>query len=237
MRRTLMIATLVLLAALPGAPAHAATAKAKLTACEPALDREERAASFTGDMRTISGASRLQVKFVLQARMGDELNWGAVSAPGFGTWNSSAPGIGRYVNTKTVENLLAPASYRVQMHFRWLDAGGRTLLRTRKTSRVCRQPDLRPDLVVDELTGNGDGWTVTISNRGRSIAYSFLVTAEADGEVYEFSHVDELAPKQSITLQRPAPPCRPGSQLIVRVDADLAVPETDEFANILTTIC
>ena len=235
MGRTLIIATLAVLAAAPAA--HAADARARLTTCEPALDREERSASFTGDMRAIPGAERLQVRFVLQARTEDEPDWTTVTAPGFGGWNSSAPGIGRYVYTKTVEDLLAPASYRAQMHFRWQSATGRTLLRARRTSKTCRQPDLRPDLVVERLVGAGDGWHVTIRNSGRTAAYSFTVEVEADGAVHEFGYVEELGPRQSLSLQRPAPPCRPGTNLVVRVDADGAVDEADEQANALSQAC
>jgi hypothetical protein len=235
MGRTFLIAALALLAAAPAA--HAADARARLTTCEPALERQERSASFTGDMRAIPGASRLQVKFILQARTEDERGWTAVAAPGFGGWNSSAPGIGRYVYTKTVEELLAPASYRAQMHFRWLSATGRTLARVRRTSRTCRQPDLRPDLVAERLVGAGDGWHVTIRNNGRTPAYSFTVEVEADGQVYEFGYVEELGPRGTVNLQRPAPPCRPGTNLVIRVDADGVVDEADEQANELSQAC
>jgi hypothetical protein len=238
MRRTLLTALLVLLAAPAARADDAATAKARLLGCDSAIDLEERTAAFSGDMKAVPGASRLQMKFVLQARTeADEPEWVSVAAPGFGTWYSSAPGIGRYVYTKTVENLVAPASYRTQVHFRWLSATGRTLLRARRTSRVCRQPDLRPDIVPLRLTGAGDGWEVSVQNVGRTTAYSFIVNVEADGQVYDFGHVEELAPKQTIHLQRPAPPCRPGTDLIVRVDADGAVDEADEDANVLSQAC
>ncbi len=78
-------------------------------------------------MRTVRGAARMQMRFTLQARTPDTTRWSAVAAPGFGTWVSSAPGTSRYVYTKRVEGLLAPASYRVQLRFRWLsDAGARS---------------------------------------------------------------------------------------------------------------
>jgi hypothetical protein len=237
MRRTLLIAMLLLVVAPAAHADDALSAKVRLTECESALDREERTASFTGDMKSVPGAARLQVKFVLQARTEDEPEWTAVTAPGFGTWNSSAPGIGRYVYTKTVENLIAPASYRAQVHFRWLSATGRTLLRARRTSRTCRQPDLRPDLVPLGLTGAGDGWDVAVQNTGRTTAYSFIVTVESAGQVYEFGHVEELAPKQTIHLQRPVPACWPGTYLTVRVDADGAVDEANEEANVLSQPC
>ena len=47
-----------------------------------------------------------------------------------------------------MQNLSAPAAYRTVVRFRWLDADGAVLARSRATSRVCRQPDLRPDLAA-----------------------------------------------------------------------------------------
>ncbi len=113
MRRALPLTLFcLLLAAAAPAAAGAAQAKARLTACETALEQEARKATFSGDMRTVRGAARLQVRFTLQARTDEETQWRTVAAPGFGTWNTSEPGIGRYVYSKTVENLLAPATYR-----------------------------------------------------------------------------------------------------------------------------
>ena len=238
MRRALLTVMLALVAAPPAALAgDGGTAKARLTECRPALDRLERAAEFTADMRAIPGAAKLQVKFVLLARTEDEPGWAAVAAPGFGTWNSSATGIGRYVYTKKVENLLAPATYRVQMHFRWLSAGGRTLLRAKRTTRVCRQPDLRPDLLPGWLEPVAQGWEVLIENEGRAAAYSFTVTVESGGRIFPFGYVEELGPREEVRLQGEVPPCEPGSSLIVRVDADNAVDELDEESNALSQPC
>lgn len=236
MRRALLAATLAVLAAAPDALA-ATPATARLTACTRALDQEERMASFAGDMRSVPGASRLQVKFVLHARTAEERRWVKVVAPGFGTWNSSAPGVGRYVYTKTVESLLAPAAYRTVVRFRWVTAGGRTLLRARRRSRVCRQPDLRPDLVAQRVTRAGDGYEVTLANAGRSAAHSFTVTIEIDGHVHHLAHVDRLGPRETVRLRGVGPACRAGTNLVVRVDAAQAVDEADEGANSLSQAC
>ena len=235
MRNALLIATLALLTAAPAA--IAAPAKARLTACEPALDQAQRTATFAGDVRTIPGASRLQVKFVLQARTEDEPEWAPVAAPGFGTWNSSAPGIGRYVYTKTVENLLAPAAYRAVVRFRWLTATGRTLLRARRTSRVCRQPDLRPDLLVERIDRADGGYEVTIVNAGRSAAGAFAVTIEIAGQVHAFADVAGVGARERVHLRGQAPACQEGSDVIVRVDPGQVVDEADEDANALSRPC
>ena len=234
MHRALLIALLALAGAAPAA--HAAAAKARLAGCVTSPDREHRAASFTGDVRSIPGASRLQVKFVLQARTDDE-PWTTVAAPGFGTWNSSVAGVWRYVYTKTVENLLASAAYRAQVHFRWLSQAGRTLQRSRRRTKVCRQPDLRPDLLVGGVTRTPSGYDASISNAGRTAAERFAVTIEVDGQLHRLGHVERLGAEETTTLRGQAPGCRPGSDLVVRVDADRTVEEIHEQGNAFLAAC
>lgn len=238
MRRALLIAFLAALgAASPAATAEAAVAKARTTGCVPALDAFEREASFTGDMRTVRGASQLQMKFVLQARTQERRRWTSVAAPGFGTWNTSALGIGRYVYTKTVENLLAPARYRALVRFRWLTATGTTLLRSRRVTPACRQPDLRPDLVPERLTRSGERYALTLHNDGRSPADGFTVTIEIAGRRYPLAYVEQLAAGRRTRLAGAAPACLAGENVTVRVDADGAVDEVDEEGNALTVPC
>ena len=101
---------------------------------------------------SLAGASRMQMRFTLQARTPDTTRWSAVAAPGFGSWVSSASGTSRYVYTKRVEGLLAPAYYRVLLRFRWLDGAGRVIAsHPPRTRAACRQPDPRPNLVVSSL--------------------------------------------------------------------------------------
>jgi hypothetical protein len=241
MPRALALFLLLLLpAAAMAAPARAddgAPAKARTTECTSALQQDERTATFSADMRTVKGAVRLQVRFVLQARTEEEPEWTAVAAPGFGGWNSSTPGIGRYVYTKTVENLLAPADYRAQVHFRWLSAAGKTILRARRTSRVCRQPDLRPDLVPEELVRTYDGYALTVANAGRGDAQSFIVTIEVQGAVHVLGYVETLRGREFVDVRGRAPACAPGEMVIVRVDADGAVVEAEEGLNEMAVLC
>ena len=239
MRHALLIA----LAALPAAAAPAAAespvpaVKARAAGCHSALDTLERRARFTGDMRALPGAARLQIRFVLQARTADEPRWSRVEAPGFGTWNTAEPGVGRYVYTKTVENLLAPAAYRARVHFRWRSASGRTLLRVRRTTRVCRQLDLRPDLVVETAVPTAGGYDVTVANAGRTAAGRFTVTAESGGRVETLGSVERLAAGERIRVAGRVPPCAPGDAVLIRVDPEGAVDEADEQANTLSFPC
>jgi hypothetical protein len=227
---------LLLLAA--AAPAGASPAvKARTTACLTSLEQASRAARFEGDIRTIPGALKLQIRFTLQARTDEDPDWADVAAPGFGTWISSDPGIARFVYVKTVGNLLAPADYRTVVQFRWLGAAGRSLQRARRVSRVCHQPDLRPDLVPGRLAAEGDAYAFTVVNQGRSDAGAFRVTAEAGGRVYELGRVARLAAGARTVLRGPLPECRPGEVLTLRVDPEGDVDEADEGANVALESC
>ena len=233
---------LTLLTFLIPATAHAAApvVKARLLACETSLQQEKRSASFAGDIRSVPGAQRLQVKFTLQAKeqlRKDGKGWTPVEAAGFGTWNTSAPGIGRYVYTKTVENLPAPGRYRVRVHFRWLSAAGKPILRARRVSRSCRQPDLRPDLSPEQLEPLGDSYVLTIANDGRSDAGPFAITIEAGGRVQQLGRLAKLAAGEEARLYGPAPACQPGETLTVRADSEGVVDEADEESNELLVAC
>src|SRR5215217_2287863 len=140
--RAVLLSLLALL--LAAAPAAARSpAKAVLAGCEQGTGEADAAGVFEGQMRTIQGAARMQMRFSLQVRTPDRPRWTTVQVPGFGPWATSAAGTARYVYTKRVEGLLAPASYRVRVRFRWLDAGGIMLQRAKAYSPTCRQPDPR----------------------------------------------------------------------------------------------
>lgn len=232
------LALLTLLLVLAAAPAHAAPpAKVRTAACLTGLEAEERSARFEGDMRTIPGATRLQMRFRLQARPRGERRWTAVEAPGFGAWTTSVAGIGRFVYVKNVERLLAPAAYRAIVHFRWLSPGGRTLQRARRVSRPCRQPDLRPDLVIGRLVRDGDGYALTVTNEGRSAAEGVAVTIETGGRIVELGRAGRLAAGERATVRGVAPQCRAGETLTLRVDPEDEVDEADELANTAVLSC
>ena len=219
------------------APAQGATTKARTTACLTSVEADERAARFEGDMRTVAGAVRLQMRFTLQTRSVEEPEWTAVKAPGFGTWNSSVPGIGRFVYVKTVQNLLAPASYRAVIQFRWLGPSGKPILRAKRYSRVCRQPDLRPDLVATQIVREDDGYAVTVANQGRHEALGFAVTLEHAGRTYTLGRVARLAAGAHTTLRGSVPECPPGEAFTVRLDSADVVDEAHEQDNAIVRSC
>jgi hypothetical protein len=218
-------------------------AKAVLAGCERGEDELDRAAVFDGQMRTLPGASRLQMRFTLQVRTPDSPRWSAVAAPGFGTWVSSAPGVSRYIYTKRVENLIAPASYRVLLRFRWVTPEGRVLARAKAYSRTCRQPDPRPDLVVSSLTvqpgprAGRDRYVAFVRNRGRSAAASTSLRVTLDGTALPLAPVAALEPGEGVVVSVEGPACTQGAPLFADADAGEAVDESDEAGNRLTRLC
>jgi hypothetical protein len=243
--RAVILALLALALAAPAASAAVPrwAAKAVLSDCERAAADSDGAAVFEGQMRTVRGAARMQMRFTLQVRTPDSSRWSAVNAPGFGTWLSSAAGTARYVYTKRVEGLLAPASYRVQLRYRWLSTEGRTLATTRRSSRACRQPDPRPNLVVSSLTVRPAAragryrYVAFVRNTGRSAAdESALRLAFGDGEL-PLAPVLALEPGEGVEVTVEGPACEAGEPVDADADAGDAVDERDEADNRFTRLC
>ncbi len=239
MRRVLLVCALILL----GSPAAASAASARLVACVPALAAQDRTATFEARVRPVPATDRMQVRFTLQVREGALPAWRRVVAAGLDEWLTSAPGVSRYSYAKTVRNLSAPAAYRAVVRFRWLDAGGAVLARSRAISRTCRQPDLRPDLVatlievVPGLDGGPSRYAVTLENRGRTEAGPFSVALRAGAEQLEPPALPGLAADEQRVLTFTGPPCVPGEPLTATVDVGDAVDERDEDDNVLVASC
>lgn len=222
--------------------AGAATARVVMLACTTGLSADARTAVYEGRMSHLPSARRMQMRFTLQRRHGASQPWAAVPGPGLGVWVSSAPGVSRYTFSKRIENLAAPATYRVLVRFRWLDADGHTLAGRHATSKVCDQPDLRPQLVarrIDvERAGDPDlrRYVVAVRNRGRTAAGPFEVGLDAAGPTAS-GHVVDLGPGASTLVSIEAPRCAPGSTLTTTVDPAEAVDEADESDNTLAVPC
>jgi CARDB len=241
----LALLSLALLAPAAGAAVPRWAAKAVLADCErgTGVDTADRAAVFEGQMRTVRGAARMQMRFTLQVRTPDSARWSAIAAPGFDTWVSSATGTSRYVYTKRVEGLLAPASYRVRLRFRWLSADDRTLATARRWSRACRQPDPRPNLVVSELSvrrATAPGryrYVAFVRNTGRSAAEESALRVAFGDTVLPLAPVAALEPGEGIEVAVEGPACAPEQPVNADADGGEAVDERDEADNRFTRLC
>lgn len=237
----LRILAVAFLAAALAAPAAQARppARAVLIACDRSLEEEQRAGVFEGRMRLVPGASRMQMRFVLQASTPERRRWTRVDAPGFGTWVGSESGTGRYLYTKRVENLLAPASYRVRVNFRWIDDAGAVVQRARRWSGRCHQPDPRADLDVRSVTVEREGrrYVVFVRNLGRATAEPSLLSVTVGGVVLPAQPVAALEPGEGISLSFDGPACEAGAEIVADADAEESVDERDETGNRFTRRC
>jgi len=124
-----------------GAPTSKVSATATLQQCATAtIPQTERSATFAGEMTTIAGATRMEIRIQLQEQAAGETQYRTVTAPGLGSWRASAPGVKIYTYIKQVTNLSAPALYRGSVGFRWLNAKDHVIKVEELHTASCEQP-------------------------------------------------------------------------------------------------
>jgi hypothetical protein len=237
MRRVLTIAALlaagmpVASAAAQAPPATAPKLAATLETCTTSPLPIQRIASFVGSMPARAHATHMRMRFDLERKRSGDRRWRRLQARGFGVWERSDPKVAGFVFTKRVNALPVPASYRALVRFQWL--ADRTIGRASARTRACRQPDLRPNLVPGALTGTLDLqhpgtalYTLVVRNTGRSEAGPFGVRVGDAG-----AEVAQLAAGEERAVEVAGPACLPLVGIVVRVDADRRVEESQERGN------
>jgi subtilase family serine protease len=112
-----------------------------------------------------------------------------------------------------------------------------------RTTRVCRQPDYRPDLkgMNAGLDPTGDPQTRTyflaVRNRGLTAAGAFDVVATVNGVAQPAQSLPGLDAKHQQRVELVAPRCTPGSTVDWAIDPDNRVAEADESNNALVLNC
>jgi len=227
-------------ALLGAAPAHAsAPGGVTVRRC----DTTAQSVVFEGRISAIHRSRRMQMRFTLQARTPDDPAWRKVAAAGFGTWIAAPRGYARYLYDKTVESLLAPASYRAVVDFRWRAASGHLLRSSRASSGTCRQPDPRPDLTVEQVridpaaAAGRRRYVATIANTGRGAAAAFEVDFARDGALLGTIGLDGLGAGRRRTVFLTGPACAPGEEIAAVADARAAVDESDEDDDVTSVLC
>jgi hypothetical protein len=214
----------------PGASAAQPRAALTGSQCQTALDPPARAISVTAVMRPLPQTAKLQLEFQLLERGGGAGAWTSVPAPGFGTWLSptSPPTLGQQPGdvwkvTKPVANLNAPASYRFEVSFRWLGADGTVLGNATELGKVCREPELRPDLVVQSVKpvqtrGGQTVYAAAVTDTGATGAGPVTVALSNSGQVATSKTVSHIAPHQTVVVRLLGPTCNPASPPTVTID-------------------
>jgi hypothetical protein len=122
------------------APASAPAVTAAVEQCTPSVNQSERSATFVAQMTAVAGTARMSMRIEVQERTPTDSAFHTILAPGLGIWRSSEPGVKVYKYVKELTNLAAPAAFRVQVHYRWLDDRGRVIRHVQRRSPQCLQP-------------------------------------------------------------------------------------------------
>ena len=247
MRRILLPLLLALGALAAPAAAPAADAPAvpslgvRVSSCQTGATAAQRGAGFSGAMPAIEGATGLAMRFSLEQRRGT--TWKSLAVPGFSTWHRAAPGAAGFVYAKRVERLAPRASYRVEVDFRWTSADGKVRRRATRHSGICRQPELRPDLVLEALTPEplGDGlvrYVARVRNDGKgAVTKATRVVLTVDGVAQAPQALALLATGAQALVAFEGPACAPGGTVRADVDPDDDVEEPDDADNAFVLRC
>jgi hypothetical protein len=250
-----LVALALVLASTPARGADAssdAPAGARLLRCHRAPAIDDRVAVVGTSMRPIAGGRHLAVRVDLWERRPGERWSKRADVPGLGEWVApSDAGVGSragdvFKYRQAVGRLEVPAAYRFHVAFRWLDADGAVVREAARNTAVCRQPDVRPDLVLLSVTalpaGNGAvRYAVRVGNEGRSASARATVAATLPGDSAPGLHaraVRALAPGATAVVRFVGPGCAAGEQpASFLADPSNAVDETDETNNALAAVC
>ena len=225
-----------------GRPGPGEDARALLTRCVHGDEPEARLAVFQGRMRTLPRARRLQMRFALRSSTPADPRWRAVPVPGWAGWRTSAPDVPAYVYDRQVRGLLAPASYRAMIRFRWLDEDGAVLAMATDASAPCRQPDARPDLVVRDHRvpaprDKRGRYRALVANVGSGDAGPSSLSLIVAGTPAGATRVRGVAAGRAVWAALSGPACPAGATATATADAAGQVAEADEADNSLSVPC
>jgi hypothetical protein len=203
--------------------------------CHKALDPPARAISVTAVMRPVTGTRQLQTSFMLLEKAPGATVWSPIPGPHFGVWVSptNPPTLGQRLGDVwrvqiPVADLGAPASYRLQVSFRWLGRQGAVLQTTRLFTKTCYQPELRPDLTVNSLrihpaaTIPGyDVYAAILANIGATGASRFTVQltySHNQSRVSENQTIQRLRSHATVSVVFSGAACDPGTVVTLTAD-------------------
>jgi hypothetical protein len=235
-----------------GSAASGAPAGARLVSCHRSPTIEQRTAVVGTWMRSIEGGRRLAVKLELWERRPGERWMLRSDVPGLGGWvTPSDAGVGSragdvFKYRQAVDRLEVPAAYRFHVTFHWLDADGNVVREASRWTATCRQPDLRPDLVLLGVTalparGGLVRYVVRIGNEGKSPVARAVVAATLPGDSapgLRSRVVRALRPGATAVVRFVGSGCAAGEQpASFLADPANAVEEANEANNALSAVC
>lgn len=218
--------------------------------CQTSLDPLLRGMSVTAVMRPLPGTQAMRMRFDLFRAAHRVGPFHRVHGRNLGDWlTPSTPTLGRqpadvWNVPHPIVGLPAPAFYRVRVTFRWLGAHGQRLGERVRTSAICHQPELRPDLSASAVQiyslpaqPGQYAYAATVANAGLTGAGPFGVQLTGVASAPLTKTIAWLGAHKSRTVHFTAPACVAGSQLSVSVDPAGAVNDFNRSNNAVTVTC
>lgn len=208
----------------------------KLVSCTP----EEHEAVYQARMAQIPDADHMGVRFTLLSQVPGKLET-RVKVPALSRWRKSKPGVGTFAWKQELLNLAAGATYRVQVDFRWFDAAGAVLRKSRTRSAPCRQYSDLPNLTVKLVSSSPAAvegmsrYRVRVENVGAATASGASLRLSVDGTVAQTQPLAALAAGESRTVPVVGPACTQWVE--AAVDPDDGVVELSESDNTHSFAC
>jgi hypothetical protein len=253
MRRFLSICVAVSLigaAAATAAGVGPPRARLRHLVCQRALDPVGRAISVTAVMRPVKGTAKMSVRFELLSRVKGMTAVSPVSGGDLNSWISPPnPTLGQRSGDvwnlkKPIVDLMAPATYRFRVQFRWTGAHGRVLATTSRDSQTCFQPELRPDLAVQSITvlptttPGVSSYVAMVKNQGLTAAGPFEVLYSPGGSGAVKTHLlTGLAAQKSRQVTFRGPSCSPTAIPTITADPTDQVDDFNRSNNSKAVAC
>ena len=238
-RNTAAVAAVAALTLVPATAAQASSTLLKVRSCQVGDSSKQRQATFYSRMRAVPGAKRMAMRFSLL----DHSTTGKspVSAPQLSVWRRSRPGVKAFGYAQTVTGLKVGGAYAMTVEYRWLDANGKAIKSSRRTSSECRQDGKLPNLAITRIAARpGDAagtllYSVDVVNRGAAEAQGVVVDLFVDDAGADGARVDSVKPGETTTVRISGPACLQRVRAVVdRLDA---IHETTDDDNVLRSRC
>jgi CARDB len=250
-RLALALITVGLVASLAsGASGADPRAKLRGFVCQTALYPANRGIAVTSVMRPLAHTMHMAVRFQLlerQSKSGPALpvvygDLGKWIYPKDRTLGQRAGD--QFIVPKQISDLSAPAYYRFKVSFRWIGAHNHVIGTAVRSTPLCFQPELRPDLLVKSITVKPDQqnlsrdiYVARIRNAGATAAGPFAVQFAANGHTRDKA-IQRLGPHSGQTVTFLGPLCNSSSPPAITVDPDNQVPaDLNRANNTLTATC
>jgi CARDB len=238
-------------AATAGANTPASRVSLDQFVCQPALESAQREISVQAVMHPVAGTKRMAMRFEVLKRTRPGGPVTDVNGRGLGNWTTpTTPTLGQRPNDiwkvdHPVIGVAAPASYRFRVTFRWTGAHGRVLASVERESRMCVQPDLRPDLLVLSITVEPiptkpahEEYIASIRNRGASAAGTFdVLFAPGGADSVQTRVIAGLGPHSRREVTFIGPTCTAASAPTVTVDPNDQIDDLDRSNNSIAATC